>query len=102
MPGMKTALPALTGISAALEAHDSGAGEYVIDLGRRVPVQPEPVAGPEFGDAASHPGGLGQSSREQGAKAKPPSHRIVPRGLRRIRRVDDERRDSFRTLIHSR
>ena len=91
MPGMNTALPALYRNFPALEAHDSGAREHVVDLGRRVPMQPEPVARPEFGHAASHPGGLGQSLREQGAKAKPPSHRIVPRGLRRIRLVDDER-----------
>ena len=73
---------------AALEAHDSGAREHVIDLGRRVPVQPEPVARPEFGHAASHPGGLGQPLREQGAPAKPPAHRVVPPVLRRVRLVD--------------
>ena len=95
MPGMNTALPAFTGIFPALKAHNSGAREHVVDLGRRVPVQPEPIPRPEFGHPASHPGGLGQSLREQGAKAKPPSHRIVPRGLRRIRLVDDKRREAF-------
>src|SRR5277367_4477621 len=44
----------------ALKAHDSGAGEHVIDFGRLVPMQPEPVAGLKFGDAASHALRLGQ------------------------------------------
>ena len=78
MPGMNTALPALTGDLAAVEAHHAGAGEDVVGFRRRMAVQAQPVAGTELGDAASDAGRPASALGKQGPPMDPAAHRIVP------------------------
>src|SRR5271166_6474789 len=109
MPGMKTALPALTETSRPLRVTTPvPASDDEIDFRRRMPMQPEPVAGEKIGDPAGGPVGRRAALGEEGAPANAPLDRIVPAGLRRVRFVENEgfdggwRRAHFFSSLRSR
>ena len=85
---------------AALEAHQAGAGEDIVDFRRRVPVQAQPLAGLKLGHATGHAVRWGHPFGHEGAPPKPTAHRIVPAILRRVRLVERERRDLIRNGVH--